>query len=261
MNYAQSIIKLTHILLSSLHLWSLDQTLDNLFSEKLKLQKPKYPVAFGRISRGSHIFVMFPPKRLSNFNFPVVNSNILSTQKSINLMSFGESEDNLKKFTTSNSTHSLMSQGVESESLETPSPTNKSWLSAKVMTTEHLLTILSVSNSFMNLRTFIDLQVKREELDPIEFVLGQKTANDPVENQKISNTEMHGMIKQTYSRLSTMYCMLPEYHNTEINDSMIKSLNLETLALKWMDQSFEVKIKSRNSFRIKFKIRLLLVVK
>ncbi len=153
-NYAQSIIKLTHILLSSLHLWSLDQTLDNLFSDKLKLQKPKYPVAFGRISRNSHIFVMFPPKRLTVFNFgPSLDSKRLSTQKSLNLINFGESEENLKR---------LALPSADNNILDTLSPTGSSWLSAKIMTTEHLLTILSVSNSFMNLQTFIDLQVKNE---------------------------------------------------------------------------------------------------
>jgi len=154
---AQSIIKLTHILLSSLHLWSLDQMLDNLFSDKLKLQKPKYPVAFGRISRGSHIFVMFPAKRSSVFNFPSPAKQ-LPTPKSLNLINFGDSEDNLKKLASSSP--SPTSENVTL--IDTPSPTGSSWLSTKIMTTEHLLTILSVSNSFMNLQTFIDLQVKKE---------------------------------------------------------------------------------------------------
>ena len=163
MVYAQSIIKLTHVLLSSLHLWSLDQTLDTLFVDKLKLQKPKYPVAFGRVSRGSHLFVMFPPKRLSVFNFHpnptnytfVDHNSKLPAQKSINLIHFGDSEDDLKKLASADNRSSK-------DIVDTPSPTGKSWLSAKTMTTEHLLTILSVSNSFMNLQTFIELQIKKE---------------------------------------------------------------------------------------------------
>ncbi len=79
-------------------------------------------------------------------------------------------------------------------------------------------------------------------MDPINFVLGEFAIDTDEKSQKVNHSEVTGAIKQTYSRLSTMYCMLPEYHNTEINDSMIKSLNLETLALKWMDQSFEVSI-------------------
>ena len=77
-------------------------------------------------------------------------------------------------------------------------------------------------------------------MDPISFVLGENGSLDVKDDGKSNNYEAHGIIKQTYSRLSTMYCMLPEYHSSEINESVIKSLNLETLALKWMDQSFEV---------------------
>jgi len=97
---------------------------------------------------------------------------------------------------------------------------------------------------FLFEKAFINNIYYYRDVDPIDFVLGD-FANDLVESNhtqnKLSHSESHGAIKQTYSRLSTMYCMLPEYHNTDINDSMIKSLNLETLALKWMDQSFEVK--------------------
>jgi len=81
------------------------------------------------------------------------------------------------------------------------------------------------------------------EVDPINFVLSEFASDVVEKSEKVNHSEAHGAIKQTYSRLSTMYCMLPEYHNTEINDSMIKSLNLETLALKWMDQSFEASIR------------------
>ena len=73
-------------------------------------------------------------------------------------------------------------------------------------------------------------------------MLGENASQDVLDENKASSYEAQGVIKQTYSRLSTMYCMLPEYHSSEINESVIKSLNLETLALKWMDQSFEVLI-------------------
>ncbi len=36
------------------------------------------------------------------------------------------------------------------------------WSISRCLTTEHLLSILSIANSFMNLQSFIDLQLKIE---------------------------------------------------------------------------------------------------
>jgi hypothetical protein len=162
-NYAQSIVRLTHILLSSLHIWSIDQQLDKLFVEWLSLQKPKFPIAFGRITRGAHLFVMFPPKR-AIFEFPP-QSDLLSKQiqpqKSLNLINFDDDDE------SGNLTSSAQQQIKETQQNdivppETPSPTKEFWLSGKSLTTEHLLAILAISNSFMNLQNFVDLQAKKE---------------------------------------------------------------------------------------------------
>lgn len=174
-SYAQSILRLTNILLSSLHFWGLDATLDKLFIEKLGFLKPKYPIAFGRISRGAHLFVMFPPKR-ATFSFTrtdtfSINENLnhfttqnpeskMVTTKSFNLIDFGESEDDDSKKLVRQPSFSILP--VKQSSLDTPSPTREYWLITKCITTEHLLSLLSISNSFMSLQNFIDLQSKRE---------------------------------------------------------------------------------------------------
>lgn len=185
--YAQSIINLTHILLSSLHVWSIDGALDKLFAERLSLKKPKYPIAFGRISRGAHFFVMFPPKRAA-FNFmnqsPSRSSNLdaelaqqqqlrpIVHEKSINLINFDEIDDEAMRVRPHRPTPPI-SSSVSSQSVgkwssagedyaETPSPSIDFWLSSKIITTEHLVAILAVSNAFMNLQIFVDLQIKKE---------------------------------------------------------------------------------------------------
>lgn len=143
-NYAQSIIKLTNILLSSLHIWSIDNTLDKQFVDKLNIQKPKYPISFGRISRGAHVFVQFPPKRSTVQQTPLEPFRKL---KSFDLMSF--EENNREE-------HEIHNSGDISPTLKETS------LTANALNTEHLLTILAISNSFMSLQNFIDLQLKNE---------------------------------------------------------------------------------------------------
>lgn len=173
--YAQSIISLSHILLSSLHVWSIDKNLDKLFGDKLDLKKPKYPIAFGRISRGSHFFVMFPQKKTAfNFSQSAVAAAATSTtsiprgpipkEKSFNLINF--SDESAVTGGADEETKGLVSGSNSSQSIatdiETPSPSIDIWLASKVITTEHLVTILAISNAFMNLQSFIDLQIKKE---------------------------------------------------------------------------------------------------
>lgn len=170
--YAQSIINLTHILLSSLHVWSIDKNLDKLFGDKLELRKPKYPIAFGRISRGSHFFVMFPQRKTAfNFSSSLATSvprppvNVIPKEKSMNLINF---EDPVSEAIDMEDTKMLIKTPSGSNSsysitdAETPSPSIDFWLAAKVITTEHLIAILAISNAFMNLQSFIDLQVRKE---------------------------------------------------------------------------------------------------
>ena len=142
-NYAQSIIKLTNILLSSLHVWSLDSAADKQFVDRLNMQKPKYPISFGRISRGAHLFVMFPPKKTAN--------GFISTSKSFDLINFEETNLN-NRFV------------LENKEMDSPinEPLQDFQFSAKSLNTEHMLTILSISNSFMSLENFIDLHLKNE---------------------------------------------------------------------------------------------------
>jgi hypothetical protein len=155
--------------------------LDKLFTEKLSLKKPKYPIAFGRISRGAHFFVMFPPKRAA-FNFTnSVSSNRIAPEtkplvheKSLNLINFDDIEDgydrnaarkkSLDAFSSSSSSQSIGKTSLRNEEnvLDTPSPSVEFWLASKIITTEHLVAILAISNSFMNLQSFIDLQIKKE---------------------------------------------------------------------------------------------------
>jgi hypothetical protein len=232
-NYAQSIIKLTHILLSALHVWSVDESLDKLFTEHLNLQQPKYPTSFGHISNSYHLFVAFPAKK-SAFNFDSSlsvhhNNQQVPSSKSISLIKF-ESDDSLK---------STALGGNDKDCIESPSPSKEYWLSTKSITTEYLLAILAISNSFMNLQCFIDLQLKKENIDPIEFILGEHSSQSfPNENNNYGQNQ--SLIKQAYSRLSTMYCMLSDYL-TDVPCIALKTLNLETLALKWMDQSYEIR--------------------
>lgn len=78
------------------------------------------------------------------------------------------------------------------------------------------------------------------DIDPMEFILGENLHSIQGRSNVESNVEQ-SMLRQTYSRLSTMYCMLTDYYKVELSTHSFKSLNLESLALKWMDPSYEIR--------------------
>jgi hypothetical protein len=103
------------------------------------------------------------------------------------------------------------------------------------------------------------LSIILSDIDPIEFILNDQQSIDT--NSQSMN---QSLIKQYYSRLSIMYCMLPDYFGFSMNQDSLdntlaslsslsmanssaissisfKQLNLETLALKWMDTSYEIR--------------------
>lgn len=86
----------------------------------------------------------------------------------------------------------------------------------------------------------------------MEFILGESIHVMSGSGHQISSTSSSSMetnpeqslIRQTYSRLSTMYCMLTDYYKSELSvmhASSFRSLNLETLALKWMEPTYEIR--------------------
>lgn len=83
--------------------------------------------------------------------------------------------------------------------------------------------------------------IRFAEYDPLEFILGETSLqSNPFLNDVIRTSEAHSSLKQTYSRLSTMYCMINDYYNGSAFLHS-KSINLETLSLKWMDPSYEIR--------------------
>jgi hypothetical protein len=176
-----------------------DTDLDKLFTDKLEFQKPKFPITFGRISRGAHLFVLFPQKippptahnhstantshtanvftlsDVKEFSFSSTTFKTTTTatsgkivkEKSMNLINFDDDEmtcsapvNKENVGVTSISMTRRVSAGLTT--IDLPSPTRDYWLSNKYVTTEHLLTILSISNLFMNLQNFIDLHSRKE---------------------------------------------------------------------------------------------------
>jgi WD repeat-containing protein 7 len=173
--YIRSIIKLTQILLSSLHVWSIDSDLDKMFIEKLSFQKPKVPMYFGRVSRGAHLFVMFPSKLnpLNKVTPPPPAPLPIKVASSDVTPPVRPPKPPPPSTTAQKPGFSLFDDTSSQASNKIPppippQPQTQSQLKAPIptmdpqnqLTTEHLLAIISISNLFMNLQNFTVLQLK-----------------------------------------------------------------------------------------------------
>jgi len=85
------------------------------------------------------------------------------------------------------------------------------------------------------------MRTEFSDFDPLEFILGEQAHLGMQQGGEVSTSEAHSNLKQTYSRLSTMYCMINDYYTTNTGILPTKNINLETLALKWMDPSYEIR--------------------
>lgn len=170
LNNSIGIVNLAHFLLSSLHIWNIEIQIDKICTEILGLKKPFYPVSFGKISRGAHIFIMFPPKKidcqivqelkknddLNEFSSDITNS-FIPPSKSFNLINF-DSEEDLNSSTIAKPIDQTVKEIKKWKNLAT---TKEYWLSNKIMNTEHFLAILALSNSLMNLNYLADFFSKK----------------------------------------------------------------------------------------------------
>ena len=126
-------LDIAQLFMSCLHAWGLDHTLDEICLQKLGLLKPHSPVSFGLLSHGAHMSLMlpgwhrFPGKERSPRLSPDPSS--MSAKEALQL----------KKRT------------------QTPSPISEPqqylghWELSRAVTTQHLLSVISVANTLMGM--------------------------------------------------------------------------------------------------------------
>lgn len=167
LNYSQYIVDLANLLLSSLHIWSIDDSIDKLCFNSLGLRKPYYPVTFGRISKGSHLFIKFPSKFYNSEKFApknVYSDQSLPSSISFNLIDLDtEQVSDVAPPKNNAPIHSKIDDSTKENSnyMKAFLPSKKYWLSLKSITTEHILAVLAISDTLMNLEYFSYLNRNR----------------------------------------------------------------------------------------------------
>ena len=118
-NRAKQLISIVRLLLSCLHAWNLDKDLDKSCITQLGLVKPTRPVSYGLLSRSSCLSLVLPGWGLHRMEEMCATTDLVSEKKSIQLNAVLTA-------------HQLR------------------WQLSRSLTTQHLLTVISITNTLMN---------------------------------------------------------------------------------------------------------------
>lgn len=149
-----TIVDIVRLLLSCLHAWNLDPNLDSLCEEVLGLVRPCRPVSFGLLSRGGCICLVLPGWGLRiRTRFETQNSEHLGEIADI-VSGADTTVDDKMAHLSQLSTPEGVASGSELKRTSTVPIFDQKyhirWQLSRSLTTQHLLTMVSITNTLMN---------------------------------------------------------------------------------------------------------------
>lgn len=158
------------LFMSCLHAWGLDPDLDKLCHSKLGLLRPKRPVSFGLFSRHGHMSLLLPGGHKKQFRLQqnLLLQNVISNKKptlieqvrqksmedlitfdDLEMDSSTENDDNESDATSAMNSSNTGDSFAEDEIHRFS--TKSRWQISQAITTQHLLSVISVANTLMSM--------------------------------------------------------------------------------------------------------------
>ncbi len=213
-----AIVDMVRFLLSCLHAWNLNDHLDQECEEALGLVRPYRPVSFGLLSRGGGLSLVLPGWGLrSKRRFTCVSSSasdlepteeIVPTKKLDSQFSFEAPVDD--HGTSPRALHKRANNpAVEETTFD--QRFHVRWILSRSLTTQHLLTMVSITNTLMNqsigAHELARSSGSRKRLSESSF---EDDSDDSGDEE--SQTARDNLIRAVWSQVAALHCvMLPEY--------------------------------------------------
>ena len=229
---ATHVMEVAQLLLSLLHSWGLDTTLDKVCETQLGLLRPmvslilliytitiltihypQTPVSFGVLSRGGYMSLLLP-----------------TWQNNITIKSLPKDESK-----------SLPPELLRQEALTNMFTQRLHWELSTTITSNHLLAMVAMSNTLMsmNMATFIPEQERIRKLHRPTTRVNATWAND--EEQEEIFTQQQAQIKQGWSLLSTHHCFLLPEKVDALDSDEFKRPQVEMMAKRWQHHCLEIR--------------------
>ena len=215
-----TIVNIVRVLLSCLHAWNLDDSLDKQCEEILGLVRPCRPVSFGLLSKGGGLSLVLPGwglrsrrRLVSHASFelePIQESTEIHTKPDLDSVtevtpSSREGDQNTP------STKPHRKQDIQSLTETTfDQKYHVRWQLSRSLTTQHLLTMVSITNTLMN------QSVGAHELARslgVQKRVSESSFEDDSDNSdsEESQTTKDNIIRAVWSQVAALHCvMLPE---------------------------------------------------
>ncbi|RZF46081.1 hypothetical protein LSTR_LSTR004794 [Laodelphax striatellus] len=209
-------MEIAQLLLSLLHGWGIDPELDYVCEGKLGLLRPMVPVSFGVLSKGGYMSLLLPTCQLLKMD--AVRQSIPSSLEADLPREMVELERATRLFTEQ--TH---------------------WELSTTVTTNHLLAIIALSNTLMSMNnaSFVAEQERNRKLQR------QSTRSQiswkPDEATEDLITAQQAQIKQGWSRLATLHCVLLPDKVVHKGSKTFKRPQIEMMARRWQHHCLEVR--------------------
>ncbi|XP_064640034.1 WD repeat-containing protein 7-like isoform X4 [Lineus longissimus] len=254
-------MEIAQLYMSCLHAWSLDPDLDKLCTNKLGLLRPCCPISFGLISRGDHMSLLLPgwQRLLGQQQLNPMEKLASPLQPTMSLL---ETAQDMAK----SEEPQPAAKGDESASDVSKnilaiqkSATRGHWQISSSVTTQHLLSVISIANTLMSMSrcSFLDGRFRSEGQRRLSdhlmlFLTSQKINSGGIlvsdyysSSEAESGDEEVGLgsvaqaqIKQGWSLLAALHCvLLPDI----IGEGMFKPPLLEMLARRWQHRCLEIR--------------------
>ncbi|XP_044738320.1 WD repeat-containing protein 7 isoform X3 [Chrysoperla carnea] len=211
-------MEIAQLLLSLLHAWGLDADLDLVCETKLGLLRPMVPVSFGVLSKGGYMSLLLPTWQ----------SHIIGNE-------------NLENISTSALEKSLPPELVRQDRLTRTFSSKAHWELSTTITSNHLLAIIALSNTLMSMNnaTFVPEQERNRKLHRQSTRSSNWSKND--EEQEDIFTQQQAQIKQGWSLLATLHCVLLPDKVVTAGARNFKRPLVEMMARRWQHQCLEVR--------------------
>ncbi|XP_063908234.1 WD repeat-containing protein 7 isoform X4 [Zophobas morio] len=213
-------MEIAQLLLSLLHSWGLDNDLDRVCQVKLGLLRPMVPISFGLLSKANQMSLFLP----------TWNSAILVDDDSI--------PDDLPSL--EDKICNMYPELAKREHLTRIFTSHTHWELSTTLTSNHLLAIIALSHTLMSMSnaTFVPEQERNRKLHRQSTRVNWSKTDEEHEEMY---TQQQAQIKQGWSLLATLHCVLLPDKVVEAGAKNFKRPQVEMMAKRWQHHCVEVR--------------------
>lgn len=210
-------MEIAQLLLSLLHSWGLDNDLDRVCQVKLGLLRPMVPISFGVLSKANYMSLFLPTWH-----------NTISI------------DDEPLPSDSNSLTNSLPPELVRQEQLTRIFTSHTHWELSTTLTTNHLLAVIALSHTLMSMSnaTFVPEQERNRKLHRQSTRINWSKTDEEHEEMY---TQQQAQIKQGWSLLATLHCVLLPDKVVEHGAKNFKRPQVEMMARRWQHHCVEVR--------------------